>query len=71
MRSAKRRMVGEVRRPRGAEREQARVVDQEQVVLPHVAGERLDGERAVADAAHGRVVVLRLPQRVRVGSELG
>ena len=60
----------EVGRPRRPEREQPRVVDQEQVVLAHVARERGHRQRAVGDPAHGRMVVLGLPQRVGVGAHV-
>ena len=62
---------GQVGGARGAEREQPRVLDQEQVVLAYVAREALDGQRAVAHAAHERVLVLGLPDRVGGAAQLG
>ena len=41
--------------------QQAPVVDEKQVILAHPHFELLDVERTVSDAAHKRVLVLRLP----------
>jgi hypothetical protein len=60
----------EVGRARCAEREHARVLDEEQVVLAHVVRESIDRERAVADAAYERVRVLCLPDVRRAGAQL-
>src|SRR5690606_12168468 len=48
-------------------REHARVLLQVRVVLDHPAAEPLLLERAVADAAHERVLELRVPDRLRGG----
>jgi hypothetical protein len=60
----------EIRRPRRTEREHSRVVDEEEVVLAHVAREALDGERPVGDTEHERVLVLRGPDRVGVAAQM-
>src|SRR3954465_8442064 len=60
----------EVRRARRAEREHPRVVDEEDVVLAHVAREALHGERPVRDAQHERVFVLGRPDRVGLAAQV-
>src|SRR4051794_34577705 len=60
----------QVRRARRAEREHARVVDEEDVVLAHVAREALHGERPVGDPEHERVLVLGGPDRVGLAAQV-
>ena len=57
-------MVSRSGRAGGAQREQAAVLDQVEVVLADPEREALDVQRAVADPAHERVVVLGLPDRL-------
>ena len=59
----------EIGRPRRRETEQAAVLDEEPVVLPHPVPEALEVERAVADAPDERMRVLGLPDRVRQAPE--
>jgi len=59
----------EVGRPRGGEAEEPAVLDQESVVLADPVLEALDLERAVADPAHERVVVLGAPDGVSQRAE--
>jgi hypothetical protein len=51
----------EVRTACNSQGQQAPVVDEKQVILPHPHFELLDVQRTVSDPAHKRVLVLRLP----------